>query len=63
MTNPLALRVAANTYQTGTLGNAPITPDSTIIRTMVANGSTLAAAETAFQTAFGYKPDINRCTI
>ncbi len=56
--NPLALRVAANTYQAGTLGNAPVTPDTTMIRTMVANGKTLTAAETAFQTAFGYKPDL-----
>ncbi len=57
-TNPLALRTAANHFQAGQLGNAPITPDTTVIRTMVANGMTLTAAETAFQTAFGYKPDL-----
>ncbi len=58
-TNPLALRVAANTYQAGSLGNAPITPDTTIIRAMVSNGMSITAAETAFQAAFGYKPDLN----
>ena len=58
-TNPLALRVAANTYQAGSLGNAPITPDTTIIRAMVNNGMSITAAETAFQAAFGYKPDLN----
>ncbi|HID36211.1 MAG TPA: hypothetical protein EYP39_02365, partial [Ghiorsea sp.] len=57
-TNPLALHVAANHYRAGQLGNAPITPDTSIIRTMVSNGMTITAAETAFQTAFGYKPDL-----
>ncbi len=57
--NPLALRIAANTYQAGSLGNAPITPDTTIIRAMVNNGMSITAAETAFQAAFGYKPDLN----
>jgi hypothetical protein len=58
-TNPLALHVAANTYQAGQLGNAPITPDTSIIRAMVVAGMTLTAAETAFKTSFGYKPDLN----
>ena len=58
-TNPLALRVAANHYQAGSLGNAPITPDTTIIRAMVSNGMSITAAETAFQAAFGYTPDLS----
>ncbi len=58
-TTPLALRVAANTYQAGTLGNAPITPSTTIIHAMVQNGMTLANAQTAFKAAFGYIPDMN----
>jgi len=58
VTNPLALRTAANHFQAGQLGNAPVTPDTSIIRAMVSNGMTITAAETAFQTAFGYKPDL-----
>ena len=57
--NPLSLRVAANQYQAGILGNAPLTPDTSIIRAMVSNGMSITNAEAAFQAAFGYKPDLN----
>lgn len=59
-THPLALRVAANQFQAGQSGNAPVTPDSSIIRALVADhGMTLAAAQAAFQSAFGYQPDMS----
>jgi hypothetical protein len=57
--DPLSLRVAANQYQAGTLGNAPLTPDTSIIRAMVSNGMSITAAETAFQATFGYTPDLS----
>jgi len=57
--NPLALYAAANHFQAGQAGHAPITPDTSIICAMVQNGSTLAEAETAFQNAFGYLPDMS----
>ena len=56
--DPLALRVAANTYKAGQLGHAPITPDTSIIRAMIANGMSQTAAEIAFKATFGYIPDL-----
>ncbi len=57
---PLALRIAANHFQSGQAGNAPITPDSSIIRALVADHRmTLAAAQTAFENVFGYQPDMD----
>ena len=57
--NPLALRTAANAFTAGVAGNAPITPGSSIIRALVvSHGKTLSEAETAFNTAFGYTPDL-----
>ncbi len=56
--NPLALRLAASTYAAGeTAATVGVTPETSIIREMVVNGKTLAQAETAFQSAFGYTPD------
>lgn len=56
--NPLALRTAAGHFQSGQPGNAPVTPDSTVIRALVAErGMTLAQARGAFEAAFGYLPD------
>ena len=59
-THPLALRTAAGHFTAGQTGNAPITPDTTVIRNLVANhGLTLAQAQAAFQNAFGYSPDLS----
>lgn len=56
--NPLALRAAAGHFNAANT-NAPITVGSSIIREMVSNnGMTLAAATTAFNTAFGFTPDM-----
>ncbi|MEW5754982.1 MAG: hypothetical protein AB1810_01635 [Pseudomonadota bacterium] len=58
--HPLALRTAAHHFQAGQLGNAPVTPDTTVIRALAAgHGMTLAAAQTAFESAFGYLPDLD----
>ncbi len=58
--NPLALRTAAGHFAAGQAGSAPITPDSTVIRALVANhGQTLAQAQSAFQNAFGYLPNMS----
>ena len=57
-TNPLAFHTKAKHFSAGKAGNAPITPDSTIIHHLVQAGKTLAQAEATFQTAFGYKPDL-----
>ena len=57
--NPLALLMAANHFTAGQTGNAPVTPGSTVIQHMVREHSmTLAQAQTAFQNAFGYLPDM-----
>ncbi len=56
--HPLALRTAVNQFQAGQAGKAPVTPDSTLLRALVADhGMTLADAKTAFENAFGYQPD------
>jgi len=54
--NPLALRAPAGQFSAG--GNAPITPDSTVVYQLAKGGKTLAQATTSFQTAFGYAPDL-----
>jgi hypothetical protein len=57
---PLALRTAAGHFTAGQTGNAPVTPDTTVIRNLVANhGQTLAQAQVAFQNAFGYQLDLS----
>lgn len=58
--HPLALRTAAHQFQAGQTGNAPVTPDTTLIRALVDDhGMTLAAAQTAFENAFGYQPEMS----
>ncbi|MDX8377451.1 MAG: hypothetical protein R8L53_05460 [Mariprofundales bacterium] len=57
--NPLALYTAVNHFTAGVIGNAPITPDTSIISTLVQQGKSLAQAKNSFQTAFGYLPDLN----
>lgn len=51
----LSAHVAAGTLATGS--NVTIDPSSTIIRSLVKGGMTRSAAETAFNSAFGYIPD------
>lgn len=57
--HPLALRTAAGHFTAGQAGNAPITPDTTVIRALVVNhGKTLAQAQAIYQAAFGYAPNL-----
>lgn len=57
--HPLALRTAAGHFTPSQAGNAPITPDTTVIRALVAyHGRTLAQAQSAFQAALGYSPNL-----
>ncbi|MDX8387913.1 MAG: hypothetical protein R8M46_05190 [Ghiorsea sp.] len=57
--NPLALCTAPNHFTAGQTANAPVTPDTTIIREMVQNQAmTLTQAQTAFKNVFGYNPDL-----
>lgn len=58
--SPLALTLAANHYTGGQAGNAPVTPDSTVIHHLVKqHGKTMTEAYTAFENAFGYLPDMD----
>ncbi len=58
--NPLALTLAANHFTAGQAGNAPVTPDSTVIHHLVRNHNmSMTQAQTAFQNAFGYLPDMD----
>ena len=57
--NALRLRAAANQYTSGVAGNAPITPDSTVIANLAAlPGQTLTSAKNTYNMAFGYTPDM-----
>ncbi len=58
--DPLALRVAAGYFPAGHNGNAPITPDSTVIRTLITeHGMQLPQARATFLNAFGYEPNLS----
>ncbi len=59
VTNPLLLRTAAAHFTAGTAASAPITQDSSVIAGLVGNGMTLVNAQAAFNTAFGYTPDLS----
>lgn len=48
---------SANSISDG--GSVSVTPGSTIIASMVMNGQTMADAEAAFSSAFGYTPDMS----
>ena len=58
--SPLALTLAANHFTAGQVGNAPLTPDSTVIHHLVQqHNMTMTQAQNAFQSAFGYLPDMD----
>ncbi len=57
--NPLALIMAANQFTAGDTGNAPVSPESTVIHHLVRqHNMTMTQATAAFQNAFGYQPNM-----
>lgn len=54
---PMGLIASPNTFGSGKLNNAAITPDVSIIREMVKSGIPLAASNAHYLREFGYIPD------